>query len=108
MTETTQTLPAETGGTDITRFNALRHGGGAVALRGAATRAYRRIPGGRRSASWPSMLRQGLTQGLMFFGSLQTGSLRSPSNQAVRRRSNCLLAATAIGLPTQASIKVGS
>jgi hypothetical protein len=26
MTETTQTLPAETGGTDITRFNALRHG----------------------------------------------------------------------------------
>ena len=26
MTRTTQTLPAETGGTDITRFNALRHG----------------------------------------------------------------------------------
>ncbi len=26
MTSTTQTLPAETGGTDITRFNALRHG----------------------------------------------------------------------------------
>ena len=26
MTKTTQTLPAETGGTDITRFNALRHG----------------------------------------------------------------------------------
>lgn len=26
MTQTTQTLPAETGGTDITRFNALRHG----------------------------------------------------------------------------------
>ena len=26
MTGTTQTLPAETGGTDITRFNALRHG----------------------------------------------------------------------------------
>ena len=26
MTTTTQTLPAETGGTDITRFNALRHG----------------------------------------------------------------------------------
>src|SRR4029077_2472866 len=26
MTSTTQTLPAEIGGTDITRFNALRHG----------------------------------------------------------------------------------
>ena len=26
MTSTTQTLPAETAGTDITRFNALRHG----------------------------------------------------------------------------------
>jgi hypothetical protein len=26
MTKTTQTLQAETGGTDITRFNALRHG----------------------------------------------------------------------------------
>ena len=26
MTKTTQTLPDETGGTDITRFNALRHG----------------------------------------------------------------------------------
>jgi hypothetical protein len=26
MTKTTQALPAETGGTDITRFNALRHG----------------------------------------------------------------------------------
>jgi hypothetical protein len=26
LTTTTQTLPAETGGTDITRFNALRHG----------------------------------------------------------------------------------
>src|SRR6476646_7586505 len=26
MTSTPQTLPAETGGTDITRFNALRHG----------------------------------------------------------------------------------
>ena len=26
MTNTTQTLPVETGGTDITRFNALRHG----------------------------------------------------------------------------------
>ena len=26
MTKTTQTLPAESGGTDITRFNALRHG----------------------------------------------------------------------------------
>ena len=26
MTTTTQTLPAETVGTDITRFNALRHG----------------------------------------------------------------------------------
>src|SRR4051794_7271119 len=26
MTRTTQRLPAETGGTDITRFNALRHG----------------------------------------------------------------------------------
>jgi hypothetical protein len=26
MTKTTQTLPAETGATDITRFNALRHG----------------------------------------------------------------------------------
>jgi len=26
MNRTTQTLPAETGGTDITRFNALRHG----------------------------------------------------------------------------------
>jgi hypothetical protein len=26
MTRTTQTLPAETAGTDITRFNALRHG----------------------------------------------------------------------------------
>ena len=26
MTKTTQTLPAEIGGTDITRFNALRHG----------------------------------------------------------------------------------
>ena len=26
MTKTTQTLPAETAGTDITRFNALRHG----------------------------------------------------------------------------------
>jgi hypothetical protein len=26
MTSTTQTLPAETGGTEITRFNALRHG----------------------------------------------------------------------------------
>ena len=26
MTKTTQTMPAETGGTDITRFNALRHG----------------------------------------------------------------------------------
>jgi hypothetical protein len=26
MTKTTQTLPAETGSTDITRFNALRHG----------------------------------------------------------------------------------
>ena len=26
MKRTTQTLPAETGGTDITRFNALRHG----------------------------------------------------------------------------------
>ena len=26
MTRTAQTLPAETGGTDITRFNALRHG----------------------------------------------------------------------------------
>src|SRR4029077_2653075 len=26
MTRATQTLPAETGGTDITRFNALRHG----------------------------------------------------------------------------------
>lgn len=26
MTRTTQTLPAETSGTDITRFNALRHG----------------------------------------------------------------------------------
>jgi len=26
MTTTPQTLPAETGGTDITRFNALRHG----------------------------------------------------------------------------------
>ena len=26
MTRTTQILPAETGGTDITRFNALRHG----------------------------------------------------------------------------------
>jgi hypothetical protein len=26
MTKTTQTLPAETGGTDTTRFNALRHG----------------------------------------------------------------------------------
>ena len=26
MTNTTQTLPAETGGTDITRFNGLRHG----------------------------------------------------------------------------------
>jgi hypothetical protein len=26
MTRTTQTLPAETGGTEITRFNALRHG----------------------------------------------------------------------------------
>jgi hypothetical protein len=26
MTKTMQTLPAETGGTDITRFNALRHG----------------------------------------------------------------------------------
>ena len=26
MTKTTQTLPADTGGTDITRFNALRHG----------------------------------------------------------------------------------
>ena len=26
MTKTTQTLPVETGGTDITRFNALRHG----------------------------------------------------------------------------------
>ncbi len=26
MTGTTETLPAETGGTDITRFNALRHG----------------------------------------------------------------------------------
>jgi hypothetical protein len=26
MTNTTQTLPAEAGGTDITRFNALRHG----------------------------------------------------------------------------------
>jgi hypothetical protein len=26
MTSTTETLPAETGGTDITRFNALRHG----------------------------------------------------------------------------------
>jgi len=26
MTETKPDLPAETGGTDITRFNALRHG----------------------------------------------------------------------------------
>ena len=26
MTKTTQTLPSEAGGTDITRFNALRHG----------------------------------------------------------------------------------
>ena len=26
MTTTTQTLRAETGGTDVTRFNALRHG----------------------------------------------------------------------------------
>jgi hypothetical protein len=26
MTRTTQTLPAETGSTEITRFNALRHG----------------------------------------------------------------------------------
>ena len=26
MKRTTQTFPAETGGTDITRFNALRHG----------------------------------------------------------------------------------
>ncbi len=26
MTETIPDLPAETGGTDITRFNALRHG----------------------------------------------------------------------------------
>jgi hypothetical protein len=26
MTRTTQTLPAETANTDITRFNALRHG----------------------------------------------------------------------------------
>src|SRR5262249_16014310 len=26
MTKTTQTLPAETGGSEITRFNALRHG----------------------------------------------------------------------------------
>jgi hypothetical protein len=26
MTRTIQTLPAETGGTEITRFNALRHG----------------------------------------------------------------------------------
>jgi len=26
MTSTTETLPVETGGTDITRFNALRHG----------------------------------------------------------------------------------
>ena len=26
MTRTAQTLPAETGGTDVTRFNALRHG----------------------------------------------------------------------------------
>ena len=26
MTRTTQTLPAETGGTETTRFNALRHG----------------------------------------------------------------------------------
>ena len=26
MTRTTQILPAETGSTDITRFNALRHG----------------------------------------------------------------------------------
>jgi hypothetical protein len=26
MTRTTQTLPAETDGTEITRFNALRHG----------------------------------------------------------------------------------
>jgi hypothetical protein len=26
MTKTMQTLPADTGGTDITRFNALRHG----------------------------------------------------------------------------------
>ncbi len=26
MTRTTQTLPAETGGTDITRFSALHHG----------------------------------------------------------------------------------
>jgi hypothetical protein len=28
MTRTRQTLPAETGGTDITRFNALRRGRG--------------------------------------------------------------------------------
>ena len=26
MTSTTEALPVETGGTDITRFNALRHG----------------------------------------------------------------------------------
>ena len=26
MTRTTETLPVETSGTDITRFNALRHG----------------------------------------------------------------------------------
>ena len=26
MTSTTETLPVETGGTDVTRFNALRHG----------------------------------------------------------------------------------
>ena len=26
MTSATETLPVETGGTDITRFNALRHG----------------------------------------------------------------------------------
>jgi hypothetical protein len=44
MTKTTQTLPAETGGTDITRFNALRHGV-LSPLHGAAMGERRRIPG---------------------------------------------------------------
>jgi hypothetical protein len=57
MASTTQTLPAETGGTDMTRFNALRHG---VLSRYTSRHGKRRrIPGGCRGAGGPARADRG-------------------------------------------------